>query len=484
MTIIKLFPFSTPEFWPEVTKASNINSIKDEATLAIYQKYFSDQSNFQFANCISIDELLARMNIAANELPPEASKHHFKAQFFRGVLTSNSAIECLDSTYQFRKHFSIQFSPFILKETVEGYTELTNEEWFEYTFHNFLNTYPELSLNETIKAIYDFLKAKVDKYSNQSSLTSGELKMLTAYKRYLQFLTKNIINMPSYNKRQYAEILRVGKEEFDIEIKDIGKETHFVENYLNTALDKIELDQLENFLNHQAEGNKYCNIFLWLLDDTLQTNAKKLGAEKTELVYQWIETNTPFSRMYKKEADILFIEGRFFVNAKAERKWSDRIQEFIQGNNQNDILLFLEYGKEMIQQGYDLHLVTCTDKYNCLINTAYERKIAECGQLLNEIKLQLKEADSEQPKSINRMQWLGTQKQLAELFIELKRKGWIVDFEYEAIKGAFTKSNTIHQILKPGQDRDTKILEYDQVFTETYAPQFFNIIDNPKVITS
>ena len=83
-------------------------------------------------------------------------------------------------------------------------------------------------------------------------------------------------------------------------------------------------------------------------------------------------------------------------------------------------------------------------------------------------------------KPFDRMQWKGTQKQLAELFIELKKKGWIEDFEYEAIKNCFTKSNTIHQALKPTQDRKTKESTYEGVYSRNYTPLFYGIRENPK----
>lgn len=50
------------------------------------------------------------------------------------------------------------------------------------------------------------------------------------------------------------------------------------------------------------------------------------------------------------------------------------------------------------------------------------------------------------------MEWLGSQKQLAELFIQLKEKGWIKSIKSQPIKAAFTNSASIQQFIKPGTD--------------------------------
>ncbi len=72
------------------------------------------------------------------------------------------------------------------------------------------------------------------------------------------------------------------------------------------------------------------------------------------------------------------------------------------------------------------------------------------------------------------MNWLGTQTQLAELFVELKRKGFIKEIEASKIKKSFTKSNSIQQILKPAISDDLEPT-FEHIFTKKYAPKFENI---------
>lgn len=79
---------------------------------------------------------------------------------------------------------------------------------------------------------------------------------------------------------------------------------------------------------------------------------------------------------------------------------------------------------------------------------------------------------------LEKHEWLGTQFQLAELFIELERKGWIKEKKHKTIKGCFTNSNTIDQVIKPGYD--LKEPTYPQIYTESYRPVFEGIKKNRK----
>jgi hypothetical protein len=77
-----------------------------------------------------------------------------------------------------------------------------------------------------------------------------------------------------------------------------------------------------------------------------------------------------------------------------------------------------------------------------------------------------------------KIEWLGTQKQLGELFVELNRKGWITDIPTDLIKNYFTKSNTIEQVLKPSLDLKTKENAYEGIYTTNYKPRFDSIRKN------
>lgn len=87
----------------------------------------------------------------------------------------------------------------------------------------------------------------------------------------------------------------------------------------------------------------------------------------------------------------------------------------------------------------------------------------------------------------SKINWLGTQKELGELFVELLQKGWIDELNAKKIQALFSKSNTISQVIKPsGQlipdEQGKKKLEnqYEQIYTAKYQPKFNTIRKNPK----
>jgi len=86
-----------------------------------------------------------------------------------------------------------------------------------------------------------------------------------------------------------------------------------------------------------------------------------------------------------------------------------------------------------------------------------------------------------------KINWLGTQKELGELFVELLQKGWITEIDAKKIQALFSKSNTISQVIKPSQqiipdEKGNKKLEnqYEQIYTAKYQPKFDTIRKNPK----
>ncbi|SRR5258706_871006 len=77
-----------------------------------------------------------------------------------------------------------------------------------------------------------------------------------------------------------------------------------------------------------------------------------------------------------------------------------------------------------------------------------------------------------------KIQWQGTQKELAELFVELHDKGWIDGINANLIADYFSHSNTIHQILKPHLDKQTNEKLYSEIRTKNFKSKFNQIKPN------
>ncbi|GAB3534947.1 hypothetical protein GCM10027443_22960 [Pontibacter brevis] len=83
-------------------------------------------------------------------------------------------------------------------------------------------------------------------------------------------------------------------------------------------------------------------------------------------------------------------------------------------------------------------------------------------------------------RELKRMEWLGSQKELAELLIELERKGWIREKITETVQSCFTGGDSIGQLFKPYKDEDTGEASYAKVFTGKYTPRFKGMRENKK----
>lgn len=94
---------------------------------------------------------------------------------------------------------------------------------------------------------------------------------------------------------------------------------------------------------------------------------------------------------------------------------------------------------------------------------------------LNEKKREIQITDTPNV-NMEKIEWLGTQGQLGELFVELKEKGWISEHNAKTISCAYTNSNTINQILQPGTDTKAGYKKtYPKIYTKRYKPVFSEI---------
>ena len=159
-----------------------------------------------------------------------------------------------------------------------------------------------------------------------------------------------------------------------------------------------------------------------------------------------------------------------FKNHSDYHKWRDKIikkvQEYIEETNRIQTNVSPDiYNK----QTYGYLPVWLNSEYNSLLD--------ELGPVGTESSIELEAMQVvNKEKELTKIQWLGTQKQLAELFIELKKKGWIEEHPAEVIQSCFTKSNSISQCFKPGIDKNRGYEPtYPGIYTPEYNPKFFGI---------
>jgi len=233
---------------------------------------------------------------------------------------------------------------------------------------------------------------------------------------------------------------------------------------LRTTLRALSLDQIDGFLEYQIENNLYKCLFYESFFDSI---IKNLESEKLDSIILWISDREKISPIYFAQ-----FQAYFSLDYTDETTWKERFEEFIEVLPTEDKIQNLKYGREYISQSLKFHEITCS-KSTCEYQIRATKR-------LNKINHELTKIVPQKNHTINKMQWKGTQKQLAELFIELKKKEWIESYDYETIKACFTNSKTINQVLKPATDTTAGQNNYDQVYTRQYEPKFYGIALNPK----
>lgn len=262
---------------------------------------------------------------------------------------------------------------------------------------------------------------------------------------------------------RYLEFLKIGSGNLDI----LREGSQSFSDSLIQTVKRLNVKDIEPFLEHQTQDNPHPKIFFLFLKHYI-LDYRRIDTDKKKIVINWITNKIGFTKNYQERIAELLQNYRVYD--------SSQLIDFINGKSQAEVVKFLKYGRDLLIEQLDLHKKFCMEEFKCEPEKNFEKSIESIDDILSQV-LQQK---SESPQSFNRIQWKGNQKQLGELFIELKNKGWIEEFDYTTIKNCFTNSNTIQQVLKPTQDKKTKIALYDGVYSKRYVPVFSEIEENPK----
>lgn len=272
-----------------------------------------------------------------------------------------------------------------------------------------------------------------------------------------------------YTTEQYRSIFSIGNEIFDVHDNE-----RLSDDYLKRALLQFEGEQVKNFLSHQSKESKfpllfYCTI---LYPFTKRNFISDDSIRKT--INEWLNANaksTISNLKFAFETCIKIPETTKSTNAM----FVERTDEFVKYMEADSKAEYIKLAIEVLEESISLHRLKC-DESTCRYETAYTFK----HNYLNHLRKEYPMDTQEKVLSLTKLQWKGTQKELAELFVQLKRHGWIEKYEYKTIKTCFTNSNTIQQLLKPNTNTKTGEDEYLEVFTRQYTPLFHGIKQNPK----
>jgi hypothetical protein len=262
-------------------------------------------------------------------------------------------------------------------------------------------------------------------------------------------------------------------------ISQLGEEYsgYFIQDYKRKIL--LTETALESRVEHEQKLN-YLQIAINQVINDLERNslspfAQALNSKLGDLIHSGNEL------LKAKDPLVNVTSGKDEERMKAMSKILERLFTTESSELSGELKEAINMVNEVINDGSD-ELPAIVNSKNpkeacitIMISVLYKQKFLE---FLNEKYLSLKAEGNTTVFSSEPIEWLGTQKQLAELFIELEKKGWINKPGTKQIQAAFTKSNTIDQILKPSQNKVTKLFDYEGVYTTNYYPVFASIKPN------
>jgi len=241
-------------------------------------------------------------------------------------------------------------------------------------------------------------------------------------------------------------------------------------------------------------------------------NRKKINLGARYLLEDKKGTIKSVLGMLSKERAIGFMETELDKNSKqilqpitipinnildAEELTEELIEETFEAISKEDLGHLLDLGikqhfalslsqilemKEDISQLKEDDLLPDIDYVMVMLAT--ETRAAQLYQefLLKEGKELVKGLDdTSQPPLVNeRIEWKGNQKELAELFLELWKKGWLEEVPIGLIQSYFTNFKTIDQYLKEARAENRNMGTFDKVYSQKYRKRFDGIKPNTK----
>ncbi len=268
-----------------------------------------------------------------------------------------------------------------------------------------------------------------------------------------------------YNLDEFELTYCIGSHQYDIEPNEFKR---YTDASISDKINTLESAEIIPLLDYQYSQSLFPFAFFQILFGRSSNKNWLKDDEKRKILHNWINDNSPIE---KTDLEICFST---FLEADYEQFNEESFEEHIRYHVPEELIKILNFTLKLSNESIELHRKNCTS-LNCAYEINYKQKTNYINLLLSKIE----ERKSEEV-NVNRIQWKGTQKQLAELFIELKNNNWIEGFEYETIKACFTNAKSIQQVLKPSQDPKTFEPTYEGVYTKNYSPKFYGITENQK----
>jgi len=261
------------------------------------------------------------------------------------------------------------------------------------------------------------------------------------------------------NEVQY--IYKIGDNPFDIRMKQSYHDTD-----IQYKLKAVEIGEIKDLLDYQFNDNPF-QYSLVAMPYSKSNENWMPDKERRFIVKNWLANVMPINISI---VGAIF-EG-FLMNTTID--FNDMsITKLLKYKEPEEIEEILKFTKTLSLESINLHRKYCSEM-GCDIERKHVIKIDFINSKLKETKSGVNKID------LDKIVWLGTQKEQAELWVMLKEMGWIENYKNDTIKVCFTNSHSIQQVLKPNKDLRTGRNHYDSIFTTNYETMFHGIEKNKK----
>ena len=248
------------------------------------------------------------------------------------------------------------------------------------------------------------------------------------------------------SESQYRAVFKTGeKSKFNM--------PENIEGYWNQCLPslitKLSIDIVIPFLDYQIKDNPYEKVIFSILNTLLHDS--KLPPPRTKLIEPWIEIKTKLSKINRRKIHEFFTEPHFTNDFKFHYHCS-LINSFVNKRSIQEGLVFLNYGKELLEQQFELYNIARNPSSSDKTSTSYEDLIDQIKNTIGRKNQVLKSKKTEEKKTKNSIPDFTISRQVLALYylldyynfpLEAVDKTALASFS-QLLSGGHSETDIIH----------------------------------------
>ncbi|MEZ4951035.1 MAG: hypothetical protein R2879_21095 [Saprospiraceae bacterium] len=322
---------------------------------------------------------------------------------------------------------------------------------------------------------------KILKYFETSN--GRKNKIIELKKEQLKSLESRANSFPNIHKESIQDEIIQLKENISNGINELEDSNENINNwklFLRSLIDGLKsnpqgIQKIVSSITSIVNSTKYQISFIqiFLTELYINSNSQQLDRLNDDIEYR-IERLKEIISPDIKDSQI----AQYVITEKKDIDFALLLYLTIRQTPEDEVINLLNFQENIQGTDFPNTLSSYFKTYSNQLNSS-QKSIVE-DWIIKKNELLSAKIDQESNRVFEKIEWNGSQKELGELFVELKKKGWVNNLPFKTIKAAFTKSNSIDQALLPKYDKKTYQSTYSNIYTEKYRPKFDTIRPNPK----